>query len=86
MEVNMIDQQTLFWMNLEPWLTISGMTIIAVSIIYGLFRIYKFLSPQEQFSSKTRKIALISGLAVISLGAILPWLYVVGVLTVFAPK
>jgi len=82
----MIDPEVIFWAALEPWLTISGMTILAVSVNYGLFRLYKFLSPQEQFSSKTRKIILISGLAVISLGSILPWLFVVGVLTVFAPS
>ena len=82
----MIDQTTMFWMTLGPWPMIIGMTILVVLVNYLLFRLYQIFSPQEQFSPKIKKISLISGLVVMSLIADLPWLFVIGLLTVFSPK
>lgn len=82
----MIDKTAIFWMTVGPWLFIGGMTILVLFVHYFLFLVYKLFFQLKQNSSKMEKIILISGLAVISLGAIMPWLYVVGVLTVFAPK
>ena len=77
----MVDQTTMFWMTMEPWLTIGGMTIIVVFINYSLFHLYRFLAPQEQYSSKIRKIILIFGLAVFSLTSISTWLFSINLLT-----
>ena len=71
---------TIFGVTWAAWLMVIGETIIMVLVNLMVYWLYKRLSLYKQFSPKINRIALISGLACISLIGVLTWLFSVGLL------